>query len=154
MFFLEKCKEKTFAIVLKDINAFDIKKDEIVFIEKIKYKNKKKICKSIKKDGSCFDVFSDLLKSIDSKLTDLDLDEKDFLEMKEKNNNEQYKKSIPIICEIIKELPNYWYVKMLNEQSHFYIPKNVVSFQIKEELPCFTTIRITPWYYRKMKINL
>ncbi len=150
MFFLKKCKEKTFAIVLSDIESFNIKKDEIVFIDKIKYIKKKRFCYSIRKDGSCFNIFDDKLKSIDQKKSNLDLDENYFLEMKIKNNEIQFEKSVPVICEILKELENYWYVKITHNQICQYLRKNEVSFECKEELPFFTTVKIVPWYYKKI----
>jgi hypothetical protein len=154
MFFLEKCKEKTFAIVLSDIESFNIKKDEIVFIEKIKYIKKKRFCSSIRKDGSCFNIFDDKLKSIDQKKSNLELDENHFLEMKIKNNEIQFDKSVPVICEILKELENYWHVKIIHNQIYHYFPKNAITFQKKEELPFFTTIKIVPWYYKKITGDL
>jgi hypothetical protein len=149
MFFLEKCKEKTFAIALDNIDDFNIKKDDIVFIEKIKNVKGKRFCVSIKKDGSTFNIFDDKLKSIDKKQSNLDLNENDFLDMKTKYQEESFKKSIPVICELIKDLPNYWHVKIIHNQVYYYIPKNVVFIK-EDSVSQFLTLKIIPWYYKKV----
>jgi hypothetical protein len=149
MFFLEKCKEKTFAIVLKDIDSFNLKKDEIVFIEKIKNVKGKRFCVSIKNTGACFNIFDDELKSIDKKKSELDLDENYFLEMKSKYHEEHLKNGIPVICELIRELPNYWHVTIVHNQVCYYIPKNVV-FLKEGKHSRFLTLRIVSWYYKKV----